>query len=164
MNPQGLQDIHSFDVNQVSWWPLAPGWWLLLILMIGLLILGIWGWHRWYQYQQIRKSQPPRWQSLAWKEWRAIQMADLSAKERLQQLARLLRWVAIQQYGREDCASLTGDDWLQWLTDHDPQKFNWLKQGNLLVTGLYAPPSHGIDEKLLNSLETAIYAWIVRDI
>jgi hypothetical protein len=44
MPPQGpeLRDIH---VPQVPWWPLAPGWWVLLVLVVALLMLAAWAWH-----------------------------------------------------------------------------------------------------------------------
>jgi hypothetical protein len=45
MPPQGpeLRDIH---VPHVSWWPLAPGWWLLAALIAATLIVLAWQWRR----------------------------------------------------------------------------------------------------------------------
>ena len=38
-----LRDVH--EGTAPPWWPPAPGWWLLLGLVLALL--GIWAWHRW---------------------------------------------------------------------------------------------------------------------
>ncbi|UPG90798.1 DUF4381 domain-containing protein [Luteibacter aegosomaticola] len=45
MPPQGpeLRDIH---VPHVSWWPLAPGWWLLAGIIVAALIVLAWRWRR----------------------------------------------------------------------------------------------------------------------
>jgi hypothetical protein len=38
-----LRDIH---VPQVSWWPLAPGWWVLAALVVLALLVVAWLWRR----------------------------------------------------------------------------------------------------------------------
>ena len=39
-----LRDIHL--PAEPSWWPPAPGWWLLAVLVLGLLAFVAWAWHR----------------------------------------------------------------------------------------------------------------------
>ncbi|MGB5726303.1 MAG: DUF4381 domain-containing protein, partial [Thiogranum sp.] len=47
MNPGSelpLRDIHLPD--PLSWWPPAPGWWLLLTLLVAIALLGGYLLHR----------------------------------------------------------------------------------------------------------------------
>ena len=39
-----LRDIHL--PPEPSWWPLAPGWWVLVVLLLAALLLGAWLWRR----------------------------------------------------------------------------------------------------------------------
>ena len=51
-----LHDI--VDDYQASWWPLAPGWWLLIVIVAGLLwIAGWWGWRNWQQRRGKRRVE-----------------------------------------------------------------------------------------------------------
>lgn len=51
-----LHDI--VDVYTASWWPLAPGWWLLIGVLCGLLWASIWwGWRRWQQQRGKRRVE-----------------------------------------------------------------------------------------------------------
>ena len=51
-----LHDI--VDDYQVSWWPLAPGWWLLIVILIGLLwAAGWWGLRHWQQRRGKRRVE-----------------------------------------------------------------------------------------------------------
>ena len=42
-NGPELRDVH---VPHVSWWPLAPGWWVLAVLLVAALAVGVWLWRR----------------------------------------------------------------------------------------------------------------------
>jgi hypothetical protein len=79
-------------------------------------------------------------------------------------LAVLLRRVAIQRYGREACAGLSGKAWLLWLTQHDPVHFNWADSGlgELLLRSAYMPPDICLDEQQIQQMANAIRAWIGR--
>ncbi|WP_460875372.1 DUF4381 domain-containing protein [Rhodanobacter koreensis] len=39
-----MRDIHL--PPELSWWPLAPGWWALAVLLLAALLLGAWWWRR----------------------------------------------------------------------------------------------------------------------
>jgi len=44
----------------IGWWPMAPGWWLILVLaIIGLGLIGRWFWRRYRRahYRRIALSQ-----------------------------------------------------------------------------------------------------------
>lgn len=148
-----LRDIHGLDT--VPWYPLALGWWLVILaslLLISLLII-LW-------FYRSKKQKTNQWRKTAKLEWQAINKPTLTVYERASRIDSLLRWIAIQQYGRETCASLSGKTWLTWLQHHDPKKFAWQQHGQILVKLPYMPPDTDIDEAQLRQLHQAVYAWI----
>jgi len=152
MNPsEQLRDIRGLD--QLPWWPLAPGWWLLLGFMLLLIVATV----IWIQWRRFRQRG---WQRIAQRELSNLLQQKLETKEQLKQLGILLRRVAMQRYGRHTCASLTGERWLAWLTEHDPQGFNWLQAGQFLVKLPYQPLPLVIHEQQLQILYQAVKVWI----
>jgi hypothetical protein len=111
MNPSSLvlKDIH-LPANGVSMWPLAPVWWLLIILV--LVGLGALAWYLW------KRPAKPHYQ----KNDVALQaLADLQAQynqqplELLREVSVLLRRIALTRFGRHRIAGLTGTAWLAFL-------------------------------------------------
>ncbi|MDM8568338.1 DUF4381 domain-containing protein [Thiotrichales bacterium HSG1] len=145
-----LHDIRGLDM--ISWWPLAPGWWLLIGLIILLTIIFI--------YRIKRKQKNRNWQQMARQEWLQLRPLNSPAKEQLTFLSVLLRRIAVQKYGREACAGLSGEKWLAWLTKNDPQGFDWNKTGKILVETPYMPPDTIVEEQELDLIYRAIRAWI----
>ena len=93
----------------VSWWPPAPGWWLITIL--ALAGLGAAGYFLFHHYRRgcYRRA--------ALRELRILQ-AQATARDnprQLEQLAALLRRVAIEGCGRARVAKLSGEAWLEFL-------------------------------------------------
>lgn len=101
-----LRDIHLPDA--VSWWPPAPGWWIVLGLVIAGVALG---------FFLYRKYGSNRWRRAALAELKYLRDPEnmLSAQRQLAQLSVLLRRVAIQCFPRSEVASLYGDPWLAFL-------------------------------------------------
>ncbi|MCF7978601.1 MAG: DUF4381 domain-containing protein [Chromatiaceae bacterium] len=141
MNPdlRTLRDIHDALGN--PWWPLAPGWWLLLGLTIAAVALG---WH----YRRARPILPAipllRIGDWRWDARRELQRlrrdsGRASLKARLAELSELLKRIAMARHGRSACAGLHGQAWLDWLSAHDPDGFNWRQHGQLIVSAPYAP-------------------------
>ena len=93
----------------VGWWPLAPGWWLLLALSIaGLMLIARWAWHKW---------QGNRYRRLALQN---LDHLTSSGAPTLEQLNVLLKATALQCWPREQVAALHGRDWLRQLADSCP--------------------------------------------
>jgi len=105
--PLPLRDIHLPD--PISWWPLAPGWWglmVLLLLLIGLFFLG----RTLYRRGQLRRE--------AHKALQEIQTQYATHQDDRQlaaDLSTLLRRIALSYSPRSDVASLTNDAWLYFL-------------------------------------------------
>lgn len=152
-----LHDIHELD--PVSIWPLAIGWWLLLATIATLILLII-VLHRWR----------PDWQRYlprrGWSRNAACELNRLrervgrdDARTLSAELSELLRRIAIARCGRRHCAGLHGNAWLAWLADHDPNGFDWREYGQLLLALPYAPPGETAETPRLHVLIDAALAW-----
>lgn len=141
MNPdlQLLRDIHDPLGN--PWWPLAPGWWLVLLALCAVAVLI---WHQ----RRHRPLLPPLpllrigdWRWDAHRQLKRLQHAapTASIKTRAAELAELLKRIAMARHGRAHCAGLHGQSWLDWLTEQDPEGFDWRHEGQLLIRAPYAP-------------------------
>jgi hypothetical protein len=150
-----LRDIQGLD--SLSGWPLAPGWWLVFILIL-LFIFGIF-----YIVWKLRTRQPD-WRLEYRREWAMLLRRYPDSRERLIQLNILLKRVAMQRYGRHHCAGLTGKAWLAWLTEHDPQGFNWLQFSHELINLPYQPTTIKLDEQQWQLLSQAVKIWIEKSI
>lgn len=102
-----LRDIHLPD--PVSWWPPAPGWWLLLALLCAAG-LGAWLRRRYRARHELRRQAFSELERI---ENRFGQRDD--ERQALQELSVLLRRVALARYPRAQVASLTGQRWLRFL-------------------------------------------------
>lgn len=103
-----LRDWHLPD--PVSWWPPAPGWWLLAGLGL-LAVAAVWHWwrRRWHQGAAAR---------CALDELAALRRqldAGLDAHGFAAAVSVLLRRLALTRYPRGQVAGLTGSTWLAFL-------------------------------------------------
>ncbi len=141
MNPEEipLRDLHLPDA--IGWWPLAPGWWVVIALaVLGVLLL-------------LRRAL----------ELRALGSARRYAQrqfERLQaayeqhgnvvklgtELSALTRRTMLAYAPRADVAGLTGEDWLAWLDRGLAEpKFSAGAGRNLLELPYRDPAAHVVD-------------------
>lgn len=152
-----LHDIHELD--PVSIWPLAIGWWLLLasIATLVLLIIALRRWRPDWQRYLPRRG----WSRNAAGELNRLRerVGRDDARTLSAELSELLRRIAIARYGRRHCAGLHGNAWLAWLTDHDPDGFDWREYGQLLLALPYAPPGETVETPRLQALIDAALVW-----
>lgn len=140
-----LKDIHLPD--SVSWWPPAAGYWIILGLVFIIIIayLGI-------KFLRNRGRFKRQALSELYKIKKAFK-SDQDEEKLLSSVSVLLRRAAISSYPRTDCASLTGNDWLQWLDLQLPKdKFNFSDgPGYLLTKSVYSKSVNTADiDGLLN--------------
>lgn len=152
MNPQDplaqLQPLRTPE--PVSWWPPAPGWWLL-----GALLLALACWAGWWCWRHYRRNAYRR-QALA----QLAQIRDSHAEHRdtgrlLGDLNHLLKSVALRVWPRRDIAALSGERWLQFLHQHAGRARPQLPPS--LALAAYSPqPREPEPEQLLLAVE----AWL----
>ncbi len=112
MNELPLRDIHL--PGPVSWWPPAPGCWLLLILVITLSAFIPW-FIRWI------KKKPSN--TIAKREFKTIEENFQNHQDEtilVQDISIFLRRVLMSYAGRENTAALTGSAWLKQLNALTP--------------------------------------------
>jgi len=155
-----LRDIHGLD--PAPWWPPAIGWWLLLFGLILTLYL-------WWRYAPRLKI--PALSGLSWRWDASRRLRELrrrigkqESKQSAAELSELLRRIAMARFGRDLCAGLSGEAWLQWLYENDPQGYDWTQEGQLLLSMPYAPPGQGQEyDAQLRELVDAAQNWITRE-
>lgn len=103
-----LRDLHLPEL--VGWWPPAPGWWfLMLVVLSGLGWLVYRGWQTW------RRNALRR---IAIAELRRIQAEYRNGVDEISlavELSSLLRRTMLAYAPRNEVAGLTGERWLRWL-------------------------------------------------
>jgi hypothetical protein len=115
MNPQDplaqLRDIHLPD--PVSWWPPAPGWWLLAILVIGAIVAAVrWGMRRHRALAYRRQALLELEQAFRLRETDGDELAFLRTAN------AILKRAALQSFPRAELASLHGEAWAGFLDSH----------------------------------------------
>ena len=105
MNPEMMlsQLAPLREPAPIGWWPLAPGWWgIAIILMVALAVLWIW----------VKKRRNRHF-------YRRLALAELASLRAQQASAasvnRLLKAAALRAFPSEQVAALHGETWLSFL-------------------------------------------------
>jgi hypothetical protein len=145
-----LRDIHL--PPGIGWWPPAIGWWLLAILAPLIIVLIYW------IYKRVTKKT-----ALKSAKTRLLQIKQdmqLDNAQKLAQLSMLIRRVAISTANRNECAGLTGRQWLEYLDRSMKGKPFTEGAGNLLGNDVYrkAQPSEQEISQLISLCENWLNA------
>jgi hypothetical protein len=156
MNELALKDIHLPD--SILWWPPAPGWWVLgvvLIIFLFLMLLLLPKLWRWLRYKPVR--------SLSLKEFYLIKQShqqQADQKQTLQAITTLLRRTVMSKSGRIGHAGVVGDDWINQLNQMSQKDCFTQAQGELLKHGRYQPAIEGQNKADIDSLLLSCENWI----
>jgi len=129
-----LRDLASPDA--ISLWPLAPGWWILAVLVLACI---------YFLSRKVQRTRRARaYQREAINEISAYWQQYLdkqNVSEYLQNLANLMKRTALSAYPNSNAASTSGDTWLAFLDSTLPEtgsdnRFQ-SEIGQLLITGPY---------------------------
>ena len=150
MNPQDpLAALHPLrEPAAIGWWPLAPGWWLLIavaILAIGILC-----------YYLARRYRANAYRRLALAQLQEIQVHyhDRTEDEgHLQKIAgetnSLLKAVALRAFPREGIASLSGEAWLEFLNTTQSGQSSMTEFPSAFANAAYLAGAPDLDNEAL---------------
>ena len=99
-----LNDIHL--PTHVHSYPIAPGWWLLAVVILALIIYSAKKTRRYYVKRKAQKTA----------------LKKLATETDLGSIVTLLKWAALQYFPRERVAHLTGDAFKTFLMATLPLK------------------------------------------
>lgn len=144
-----LRDIHLPD--PVSWWPPAPGWWILLGLAVLLPLLFMWLRKRRRKlalHQEVDQAVETLLQNYQQHQDNRQLLHDITA---------LLRRIALSYCERENVAAVTGQAWIVELHKLSGQEVFDNHSQRLLIQAAYMP---GIPEHLEPLIEQ-LRDWII---
>lgn len=134
MNPDPLANLADIQLpDPVASWPPAPGWWLLAVLVIALLVGLIYWLARRYRRQAWRREAQAKLAHLEAKK------TDLNPISLTSELSGLLKQVAITRFGRHHTASLNGEAWLRFLDTKGKTDAFTQGPGRALGDDIYRP-------------------------
>ncbi len=105
-----LNDIQT--PSGVDWWPLAWGWWAVIVLALLIIVLTA---RAWYRHRQFTKAKREALSTLA---TFSAEPAQAAVKTN-----QLLKRVAKHYFGAEAVSALYGDKWLQFLQSTVSNKY-----------------------------------------
>lgn len=160
MNPlDQLQPL--IDPPPVPWWPPAPGWWLLAVL------LPLAGWGLWRLLRRWRGRRRQARAEAPLEPLRQAALAELTQLHKpydgapagpwLQQLNALLKRLCRERYPDSHSHVLSSRAWLAFLDNRCPAA--GLTRWMVLVEGAYKPQCT-LGDKAIDELEQAVATWI----
>lgn len=128
-----LKDIH--EPTAIGTWPLASGWWVLIVCTTCLTVLIAWLWRR-----HVKKNG---WKKEAIKAVATIkkQTTEQSHHQTLLLINQLIKRIAIHKRNDASIKALAGESWHEFMNDFlngldTPNMFS-AEQLKLLSEGLY---------------------------
>lgn len=157
---QRLRDIHV--PAEPSWWPPAPGWWLVALLVAAAAV-----WLAWHAYSTYRRRRPVRQaQRLYENLYQRYRQGEMSRRAYLHETNELIKRVLIHGLGEHRARRASGESWLALLDAHLQTAEFSSGPGRALGNSRFRPPSagpqphdddgaaelHGLVERLLQHL------------
>ncbi len=145
-----LRDIHL--PNDLPWWPLAPGWYVVIAaaFILGLIITTLII-KRWLRKRAKRQALSEL--DFILSDYRVSR----DATQLVSQVGILLKRVALVYFPRYEVAMLHGDEWVNFLSEH-VKELDFKEVRTLLVSGPYQKHTDGDVEQLI----TITKKWIKR--
>jgi hypothetical protein len=154
-----LADIHL--PAAVSYWPPAPGWWLLLALLLaGLGWIAFGYYRRWQQKQRLLQALAGL--DLAWQTYLAASsneaLHNKAGLDLLYSCNSLLKRVAMTNHPDSEVAALSGQAWLDFLDTSGKCEDFTKGAGKVLADGEYKPRFDADAQ----ALEALVRSWITQ--
>jgi hypothetical protein len=111
MNPDALIGLRDYHLPApLGWWPPAPGWWVL-----GLLLLAAFGVAWLLRRRRLRQRRAPQLALSELARLRAQWRADADDLAFVRALSVLLRRYVLARYPADEAAGLNGSAWIAYL-------------------------------------------------
>lgn len=146
-----LKDIHMPD--PVSWWPPAPGWWLLPVVLALLVVLARILRRSLRRMRDRRRLRRQALAELSRIEKDLDESGDLSGA--LERTSVLLRRVAVSVFPGRRVAGRAGPEWSEWLQRTGPASLD-----AAIIEAMTRAPYRRVPEVRVDSALTAARQWI----
>ena len=144
-----LRDLHLPDA--IGWWPLAPGWWVVVAILAAVL-----GYILLRTYRRWQFNAPRRYAMRELARYEAEYLAHRDPVMLGKQLSELLRRGMLAYAPREEVAGLTGGDWLAWLDIGMPLPYFHTEGGKSLLNLPYRDPDGDFSDIDISALLAAV--------
>ena len=136
-----LSDIHL--PNNVHNYPIAPGWWLIAVIVLAFMIYGVIKIRQYYSKRKVQK----------------LALKQLAATTEISTMVTILKWAALQYFPREQVAHLTGEAFKVFLKNTLPvkQQSNFFELSGEHFTSVYQNDSAG---QISSNFSTAAKLWL----
>jgi hypothetical protein len=106
-----LRDIHIPEPG--GFWPPAPGWWILMFVLVALVAVGV--------VLLRRRRQRNAWRSVAGRDLDRLASRAAVTSQWFSELNGLLKQSALARYPAQHPESMTGAEWVEFLLQTSPQ-------------------------------------------
>jgi hypothetical protein len=144
-----LRDLHLPE--DIGWWPLAPGWWVLAALVLAFGVYVAWRAVRRWQFNAPRRyamSELARYEAEYTEHGDPVRLG--------RELSALLRRGMLAYAPRDAVAGLTGDAWLEWLDRDMPLPYFHTDGGKSLLELPYRDPAGDFSDVDINAMVAAV--------
>jgi hypothetical protein len=151
MNPEEipLRDLHLPEM--IAWWPIAPGWWVL----IGIALCGL-GYLAWRALQKFQRNAARRKALSQLRYLKAEYSWSGDAVSLGIRLSELLRRAMLAYAPRDEVAGLTGANWLEWLDKGLPERAFTEGPGRNIESLPYQNPDMDVSQVDIDGLIDAV--------
>lgn len=156
-DPISLDNLHPIIMPPAQGlWPVAPGWYLIALLLFAVLIFLL------LKNRQKRKANQYRRDALEQLSILQARLEQGEAENALRALPVLIKATALCAYKRDTIASLYGDGWIDFLNETLPTPYFNGDDGSLLTRVSYGTPGEilSIGEEQSTQLIDHIKYWI----
>lgn len=159
-SPQPLQAVQQLQLRDIhlpaspDFWPPAPGWWLLVTI---ILFASGWALVKYLAFHRRQKQLKAIYNAFKPIEQKLLKAPD---NQTLAELNILLRQLALLHFPQTEIASLSGSKWLAFL-DHSGATSQFSNgAGRLLADTPYLPENRPITRKESKALIKLVKEWV----
>ena len=151
MNPAEIpiRDLHL--PPEIGWWPLAPGWWVIIGLLAILAAIGLRAFLKGLAASRARRFALRQLEQAKVEYQTHGNLVMLGTS-----LSELLRRTMLAYAPRAEVAGLSGDAWAEWLDRDLPQPLFSRGEGRALLELPYRSPKADTSDVNVNAMLAAV--------